>query len=251
MKTKAIKYAGLIDAVRHSYASIAPVANNKGVVLQWCEDCKEINLWTYWQGKGNLNAKILLVGQDWGCPVPDSAVMQNIRAINRGQCVAYMRGNENITDARLAELFSVLGYDINSNAPQNRDLFFTNFVLGYRSQGLSGGLKKEWIERDKRYFHDLANIISPRIIICLGKATLQGVLSALGKKTKIGNYTHFIESDQNPFSLQLEDGNAVKIYGVAHCGAMGTLNRNGKTSSNDLQKQKEDWKRILEDISWR
>ena len=58
MMTKEAKYTKLIEKVKNSYQS-----NPNG--LTWCDDCKEINLWTYWQGRGNLNAKILLVGQDW------------------------------------------------------------------------------------------------------------------------------------------------------------------------------------------
>ncbi|HBI53317.1 MAG TPA: hypothetical protein DDX72_11175 [Ruminococcaceae bacterium] len=40
---------------------------NSKVKLEHCPICKEINLWSYWQGgTEHLNADILLVGQDWG-----------------------------------------------------------------------------------------------------------------------------------------------------------------------------------------
>ena len=35
-------------------------------LFEWCPDCQEINLWTYWQGKDAKDVKIMVVGQDWG-----------------------------------------------------------------------------------------------------------------------------------------------------------------------------------------
>ena len=60
--------------------------------LKWCEDCKEINLWTYWQGRNHMDAQIMLVGQDWGCPwdKPAMAVMENVKAMNGGKAAHYM-----------------------------------------------------------------------------------------------------------------------------------------------------------------
>ncbi|MFC2728798.1 MAG: hypothetical protein ACFN4Y_03935, partial [Centipeda sp. (in: firmicutes)] len=43
--------------------------------------CGEINLYTYWQGRGysenTPNIKYLLVGQDWGNPFSTPLVFQN------------------------------------------------------------------------------------------------------------------------------------------------------------------------------
>ena len=249
MDNKKKRYDELVKKVAYSYKTAPPKPNKNGVSLVWFDECKEINLWTYWQGKGHLNAKIMLVGQDWGCINESSAVIRNIRDINGGKDILYMSGNESITDKNLTELFDVLGYKINQKDSQNNNLFFTNLVLGYRDRGLSGGLSRSWIEHDKGFFQELVSIIEPKIIICLGKATLYGVIESLGVKEKIGNYNSFIESNKNPILFSLKSGKKAKIYGVAHCGAMGTLNRNKKVSSKDLNRQKLDWKQIAADIN--
>ena len=134
--------------------------------MYWCADCKEINLWTYWQGRGNLDAKIMLVGQDWA-------------------------------------------------------------------------------DHDKGYFRELANIIEPKVILCLGRSTFEGVLSAfdIPLPTRIKNFNSFIEGTNNPVSVPLENGGTAYVFALAHCGAMGTLNRNSKKCA-DLGKQLEDWRRI-------
>ena len=68
MNDKQRKYHDLIERVKNSYPSRDLADDGQKLRLYWCDDCKEINLWTYWQGRGNLDAKIMLVGQDWGCP---------------------------------------------------------------------------------------------------------------------------------------------------------------------------------------
>ena len=59
-------YHALIQKVRASYPPLDLSYSGAKTQLHWCEECHEINLWTYWQGRGNLDAKLLLVGQDWG-----------------------------------------------------------------------------------------------------------------------------------------------------------------------------------------
>ena len=41
-----------VKDAKESYAS-------KELSLYWHPECEEINLWTYWQGRGNLDAKIM------------------------------------------------------------------------------------------------------------------------------------------------------------------------------------------------
>ena len=74
---------------------------------------------------------------------------------------------------------------------------------------------------------------------------LQGVLTAFGiaSKVKIESYNAFLESAFNPVSVTLSNGNHIFIFALAHCGAMGTLNRNEKRHTG-LEKQIRDWQRI-------
>lgn len=244
-KSKELRYRALIEKAKSSYAPYDVSKREGELRLYWCAECQEINLWTYWQGRGCLDAKILLVGQDWGSPWDASAenVMRKIKAANAGIDFDYMEGNDSITDNRLAELFESIGYDITKPCT---NLFFTNFILGYRNHGVSGGYSTAWQNHDKGYFRELADIIEPRVILCLGRSTFEGVLSAFDIKQKISNYNDFIESSANPVSVTLENGETAYIFALAHCGAMGTLNRNrGRVvpaASLDIQKQ--DWARI-------
>ena len=249
MDDKQRKYRDLIERVKTSYPARDPSDDGKELRLYWCNDCEEINLWTYWQGRGNLYAKIMLVGQDWGCPWDANyqPTMEQVRKANQSCEYDYLNNNPSPTDANLAQLFNELGYDITQPCP---DLFFTNFILGYRNKGLSGGYKKTWADHDKGYFQELANIIEPKVILCLGKSTFEGVLSAfdMERPSHIKDYNSFIESEHNPVSVTLENGKSAHIFALAHCGAMGTLNRNRKKNAS-LDTQIEDWKKIIPYIS--
>ena len=245
--TKEIAYCRLIEQVRNAYQT--PPDN-----LRWCEDCEEINLWTYWHGRGNLDARIMLVGQDWGCPWDSAAtmVMSNIRKMNSGESVPYMFGSESVidqvsTDQVLIRLFQEIGYDLNTSNDKNKDLFFTNFVLGYRTNGISGGFQKDWAKHDAPYFRQLAEIIQPEIILCLGRDTFESVLMAFhySLSPKIGAYNHFIESNRNPVTVRLQSQQVVRVFALAHCGKLGTLNRNrGTEYKTSLQLQINDWRKI-------
>lgn len=240
---KEARYQALVEKARLSYASYDGPPDGKNPRLSWCNVCQEINLWTYWQGRGNLNAPILLVGQDWGClrTKDGEACIRKIQLAPDGPIPNYMAGNDNPTDKNLVQLFQeALSIPIERS---NSNVFFTNFVLGYRNEGTSGGFKPDWIRHDQAFFRELAEIIEPQVILCLGRNTFEGVLTAFSKQVQIGAYNHFIESDQNPVPVMLNSGKTAYIFALAHCGVMGTLNRNqGKDTS--LNTQIQDWKRI-------
>ena len=237
-------YSSMVSRVKQSYPAHEEMPETEGLRLYWCDDCEEINLWTYWQGRRNLTPEIVLVGQDWGCPWnPDyEPTMVQVRKANLKDEYNYLSNNPSPTDANLIKLFDALGYDITQPCA---DLFFTNLVLGYRNRGLSGGYKKVWAENDAGYFKELANLLEPKVILCLGRSTFEGVLTSLDVQlsSRIKNYNAFIESPNNPIPVPLENGKTIYVFALAHCGAMGTLNRNSKKST-DLSKQLEDWRKI-------
>lgn len=246
-ESKKERYRDLISQVSKSFDPYDPAVSKEELELFWCDDCREINLWTYWQGRNQLDAEILLVGQDWGSPWDDSAgpTMEQIARANRGEEYDYLHNNPSITDDRLIKLFREIGYEVRYPC---KGVFFTNFVLGYRNKGLSGGFQKAWAEHDKGYFRELTNIIEPKVILCLARSTFEGVLSAFGVKLRpgIGNYNQFIESNRNPVCVELDSGKKVHVFALAHCGALGTMNRNrGMEKTADvLEVQKRDWGRI-------
>ena len=107
-------YQQLIARVRASYPAYHEATEYEKGQLVWCNDCQqEINLWSYWQD--SLDAKMILVGQDWGCPfdkvfLPTMAQIQNA---NSGKAYSYISDTPSQTDQNLIKLFSkALGKDI-------------------------------------------------------------------------------------------------------------------------------------------
>ena len=251
--TKREKYHKLIADVREDYSHRHVEQTSGGPKLLWCKECeREINLWTYWQN--SLDAKIMLVGQDWGSPWDDGAkeTMQKIQRANvcREPFFPVLTGkNVNPTDSNLEKLFHVLGYDVTKKEP---DLFFTNLIFGYRDHGTSGPFRQKWIRDDAPYFKRLAEIIEPEVMICLGKSTFEGVVYALtGQMKHVKGFNRFLDSGDNYQDISLDSGQTIRVYAVAHCGTIGTMNRNRgnqrpaqKISSADISRQVEDWGRI-------
>lgn len=246
------QYKCLIEDVKENYKQSKDTnqnPQNDNVFLEWCDECDEINLWTYWQGRGNFNARIMLVGQDWGCPDDklSKEVMMNIKKMKAGKDVSYMDGNKTPTDLRLTELFKVIGYDIKKN---NKDLFFTNLALGYRNKGFSGKLNKCWLKNDAIYFKKLVELIKPSVILCLGKETYEIATSEVaGENVRISSLSSALDGQSNFIDVAVNGTYPVRIYALAHCGALGTMNRKRYcTQKNNkldgLELQKSDWKAI-------
>jgi hypothetical protein len=244
------QYRELIDDVKRFYENEARLHQHEPLYLGWYDECKEINLWTYWQGRGCLDARIMLVGQDWGSPSECSeSYMAQFVEFNCGRRSAYWMDGTSITDKNLIALFSSLSYDVSNGALLNPDLFFTNFVLGYRNKGLSGGFKQRWLRENKDFFRRLAEIIEPEIIICLGRNAFHGVMMAYGQKVRVRTYNTFIVSKENPVEFFFPSGKRAYVFAEAHSGAMGTLNRSRLKDSEGvtgIELQKKDWQRIKE-----
>lgn len=232
MTDKRKRYEELIRDVRDFYQSRSNP--ERDIYLRWCDDCrKHINLWSYWQG--SLDARIMVVGQDWGCP-EESAVLNNIRAINEGTESEYHVDPDSITDRNLCTLLDSIGFPAEKYNP---DLFFANLALGYRNKGLTGGFRQSWLRECEPFFRRLVDIIDPEVIICLGRNVFVSVTRAMGKKVRVGRYNDFIESRENPVQV-----NGCMIFAEAHCGYFGTINRARGSGRNGLELQIEDWKKI-------
>ena len=252
LEKKRAEYQRLVADVREDYQN-REREGLKDDDLRWCDLCEEINLWTYWQGRGNLQAKIVLLGQDWGCAFDKNfeKFKTKIEAMNTGKSVDYLEGTSFDTDKNLKKLFEVLGsYDLQQN---NEDLFFSNLALGYRAKGSTGNTNKKWFERDAKYLKRLVNIIEPNIIICLGKDTYENAASTLcDKKVRVDKFYEALDSGNNfaEFDL-LETDKRVRIYGVSHCGNYGVRNRAKyatkiSDSKDGLDLQEKDWRKIRE-----
>lgn len=251
---KSEQYVQLISDVAQKYKDPEIITKGKEAGFVWFDPCKEINLWTYWQGWGykdkTPDIDIMLVGQDWDNPFhePSKEVTANIASMNAGKDIRYLDNIKvtSATDMNLARLFKELGsYDIINKRYNN--LFFTNFFLGYKTteKKVNMSIMKE----DAPEFKRLCHIIEPNVIICLGRlAYSAAVFSFTGKTPAFTSFNDFLDAGNNFLEIKL-NSKTVRIYAVSHCGNLGVNNRNKgidiKAEKMDrLQKQIDDWKRI-------
>ncbi|WP_276840737.1 nucleoside 2-deoxyribosyltransferase [Anaerovibrio lipolyticus] len=259
---KAEQYRELVEESQKSYRDNPDDHKNNKIELAALDtdNCKEINLYTYWQGLGYAKKtpyiKYLLVGQDWGNPFfGRKDFLKIIISINNGSNEPYYEKAVSDTDDNLVELFKVLkdsegkSYDIATK--RYDDLFFTNFCLGYRKGKESGGMPKGLMKTDAKFFKKLVVILEPDNILCLGKRTFECVYEALcGDKTQKpegfgGAYNDFIEK-YKPIDAEYGENKTTRIFPLAHPGYMGIMNRINRkgTVKEGLEKQKDDWKKI-------
>lgn len=241
------EYDLLCKEVRDRYIELEklnkPVSEDKAYMRAFPE-CREINLWTYWQGFNSMSPKILVVGQDWGCPFTGSFgneadVKEMIANTHSDGKMHYFEGVKiSPTDKKLSELFETIGYKDILHIRYD-DLFFMNACFGYRSGKNTGGFLKSWItDIEKSVFPKLLDILQPKVIVCLGKDAYLSLLMAMqvSDSRKKDNFNDFIdENNKKPFLLK-----GIPVFAFAHCGYWGTRNRN---KDNDSAAE-EDWLNI-------
>ena len=180
-----------------------------------------INPWSLWQG--NLDADILVIGQDWGD--------ENYFIQNKGRDT-----DDNPTNKNLKELFHSI--DIDLGTPTKPDtsasVFLTNAILGIKPGGMSAKVKASWVnESTEEFLKPLIEIIEPQIIIALGVQAYKAVKKTYKLKQKA---TLKDLSKLNPIIIGDK-----KLFAFYHCGRLGTANRN-------LDNQKADWSKILKNF---
>lgn len=248
-------------------------SGNKLFDMLWCPGLKnEINLWTYWQGKGNLDtAKILLVGKDFGnygidgdlSPLSKACIDSDNSGkydISQKYIDTIISNKSNVTDNNLIKLFNVLsedsGQDLRADKP-NGNLFFTNLCLGYRSiPNLTGADLSALFIHDAAYLKELLGILQPKIMILLGQDVGINIIKELvdfklPENSEIKHKYNCIKKsfnkalDMSENHIQLHfDGTIVDTFVVSHPGHFGT-NVNRKGGYNRVE---EDWRRIAPHI---
>ncbi len=270
-------YIKLIDDVREYYTSNLPELKNikgdKGLFdLKWCPDLKdEINIWNYWQGRGQKKANIMVVGQDFGNYEGSKAYEDYKKWMRTPETQAKAASQEYIerikgfnspTDKGLIKLTTdCLGKTYSASIPGNENLFFTNLCLGYRlSNTISGGNVFTFLKHDSIYLKRLIEIKQPEVVICLGADTYLASLTGLVDLSNYDKYRDYFGQIDSDFWSLLDKGDnsrdisiaghSITVFGVAHTGSNGRINRkrlskkhrNSKKSAFDLMQ--EDWKRI-------
>ena len=192
----------------------------------YASDTDSIGKWSDWQG--NLDAKILVIGQDWG----STKYWED----NDGKDTT-----QNPTNLHLKELFSALGFNIGdvSNPKHDEPLFFTNSVLCLKTGNMSSRIPKKCFQNcGSRFLKPLIDLVKPQILITLGTAPFKSILELFNPEgwKKVPPLRDVLR--KSPILLTSE---GLKLFPVYHCGGLGLANRN-------LEEQKHDWEYISERI---
>ena len=231
---------------------------------------EEHNLWTYWQGRGVRNPKIMVVGQDWGSIEQSEKYYEYIKNHPDAKVVSYVQirednptlnGSEFTTDKELYRFFKdYLGYsDICKKHYDN--LYFTNLIPGYRdsnrSTGSSSEAQKGVTGRVIEDFQKLLQILKPQVIICLGRLVGESIAKAYDNKAKVtknGSFNKYLDEqldikNPKPIELNIGDGHCAKMFTISHLGSLGKANRTRYFNENGINKTVEDdWKVVADYI---
>ncbi len=177
--------------------------------------------WSAWQG--NLEAKILIIGQDWG----DVRYYRQFKGCDM---------DKNPTNQNLAKLLKGLHIDVGMPSKPNptAPTFFTNAILGLKiTEGMSGKVLTTWArESTKNFLIPLLHIINPKIVITLGAVAYEAVASIYSLPVK--PLRELVAN--NPIQLN----ETMRLYAMFHCGGLGVANRS-------LALQEQDWQKIQVD----
>ena len=184
-----------------------------------------INRWNLWQG--NLDADIMVIGQDYGQKEDGVAIE-----------VCSYADSTNHTDRKLRELIEC-AFD---KSIDEMPLFFTNMANCYRKKRTSGGMHSGWLPIcANKYMERLIRIVRPKIIIVLGRSAFEALhcMDELSVKCldpiKSGKES-YAEMIQHRYQIDLGD-EKIDVFPVYHPGANSQINR-------AFEQQLEDWKKI-------
>ena len=220
--TRVAAYAALVQARKACAVCTAlmnPAACDGGVY-----DSDQIGPWSLWQG--NLNAKLVVVGQDWG----DTRYF----FANRGREAA-----RNPTNETLRKLLDSIGIEVaapGAGTTGGARCFFTNAVLCLKQGGLQAKVDPEWFTScGNRFLRPTIDLIAPKAVVSLGEWAYRAILAAYGVPR-----IAFKEAVERPDGFKLAGRSYFPMY---HCGAR-ILNTHRR-----YQQQQKDWQRVKEVLS--
>jgi len=164
-----------------------------------------ISPWT--RSAGNYDSPLMIVAQDW-ISADKLAGPINPLWIRMGQD-PNLPTNKNLSRL-LSEIFGV----------QWGDLYATNLFVFVKPRGMSHPIEaRDLLYCADTYLLPQIRIVKPRMVVCLGKATLNAVRRAAG-------HAH-IDLSQAQGREDAAHVDESAIYGVNHPGAWGTRNAGG------------------------
>jgi DNA polymerase len=135
-----------------------------------------LNPWNWWYG--NLDAEILLIGQDWGAIDSPNGLKKLFKDHKPSK-----------TDKNLMEFLGFLGYTIDepffqlNNKKTCHKLFFTNAILGIRKGNQdTGSINIKAYKATSALLSELIQIIDPKYIIALGAVAYNAIYEIYREK---------------------------------------------------------------------
>ena len=181
-------------------------------------DSCEIGPWSRWQG--NLDAKLMIVGQDWG----------DVRYFSTH---SGLEGPRNPTNETLRELVGLLGIDIGPPGDLRRNgvAFFTNAVLCLKNGGLQAAVEDEWFANCSSFLRHQVETVSPRLVVCLGERAYRSMARAFAFPA--GPFREAVDATDG---VLLPNG--TRTFARYHCG------RRIQNTHRPLDAQRRDWLRL-------
>ncbi len=213
---------------------------------RFCEKHNSIevlNPWNWWYG--NLDADILLIGQDWGAIDSTGGIRELFNPDNH-----YISD----TDKNLIELFKELGFNkivapydqIKKKESSEDKLFFTNAILGIRKGNKDSGKINLYVYKETSCFlFSLINIIKPRYIIAMGGIaykTIHHIYNHIHKPIALYKLIQLNEKDPKI------DIDGAKLFVSYHCSNSNIKRTkykvNGIETKLKIEILKDHWKEI-------
>ncbi|MBI5568194.1 MAG: uracil-DNA glycosylase family protein [Chloroflexi bacterium] len=150
-------------------------------------DSDQIGPWSVWQS--DLNADLLIVGQDWG----SEKDFKKLQGKNEGDADKYTSP----TDENLAEFLKMIHIEVGHplKEPKSRArVFFTNAVLCLKTESTTAAIKDEWRQEcGKRFLKRLIEIVRPKLVITLGEVAYRSIAELYGKPRD--NYSGAVQAE--------------------------------------------------------
>jgi DNA polymerase len=219
---KKISYAKLVYA-RKVCKACQNITNPSEVYLnERCLDSGEIGPWSQWQN--SLDAKILLVGQDWGSV--EGFIEQEGEEWDNSE-----------TNRNLIKLLGSIGFHIKGPTfdEKNNDIFFTNAVLCLKDGGAQAKTDEIWFRKcGKLFLRPLIELIEPKIVIALGKEAYKAIIWAYMRP--IPSHDKYSEIVDKLGETQLNSKS--RLFAVYH------PSRRIINTHRPMDKQLKDWEKI-------
>lgn len=187
-------------------------------------DSPQIGPWT--RLLGDLDAPLMIVGQDWG----------DVRYYQAHQGLDDLR---NPTMRTLDRLLNDVGipaslsrYDAGA-----RGIFLTNAILCLKDGGLQGAVRDEWFrECGSRFLRPTIELVAPRVVVALGAHAYGAIMRAWSLRPE----PRYLDAVELPDGTLLSCGS--RVLAVYHCGNR-VLNM-----TRGYEQQVQDWTRVARSL---